>query len=84
MAGFLINVVTWPVVNIIRLNTEWNLDMVEIGVVIFEGLALWFFLGRNWKKAALISIIANGASFIITKFVYIGPDFFQKKTNIIR
>jgi len=84
MVGLLVNLITWPLVNIIRLNTDWNLNMVEIGVVVIEGLAYWLFLGRNITKAVLITVLANGASFIITKFVYIGPDFFQKKTNIIR
>jgi hypothetical protein len=84
MLGLMVNVVTWPIANIIRLNTEWNLNYVEIGVVIFEGIAYWLFLGRNVKRAVLITLAANAASFIITKFVHISPDFFQKKTNIIR
>ncbi len=79
----LANLVTWPIVNIIRLNTDWNLEIVEIGVVILEGAAYWFFLGRNWTKAISITILANAASFLLTKFVHIGPDFFQKKSNII-
>jgi len=84
MVCLFVNVVTWPVVNIIRLSTDWDLNLVEIGVVVLEGIAYWFFLGRNWTKAALIAILANTASFLVTKFVHIGPDFFQKKTNIIR
>jgi len=84
IVGLLVNLVTWPIINIIRLNTAWDLNWVQVGVAVAEGLAFWLFLGRNFTKAALISIIANLASFIITKLVYIPPDFFQKKTNIIR
>ncbi len=84
VAGLFVNIITWPLVNIIRLNTDWNLNMVEIGVVIFEGVAYWLLLGRNWKKAILITLLANAASFIVTKSVHITPDFFQTKTNIIR
>jgi hypothetical protein len=84
MVGFFVNLITWPIVNIIRLNTSWDLNWVQVGVVLFEGLAFWLLLGRNFKKAFLIGIIANLASFLITKVVYLPPDFFQKKTNIIR
>ena len=84
LVGLLVNLVTWPIVKFIWLNTSWDLNWVQVGVVVAEGFAFWIFLGRNFQKAALISIIANLASFIITKFVYIPPDFFQKKTNIIR
>ena len=82
VVGLLVNLVTWPLVNIIRLNTDWNPDLVEIGVVVLEGSAYWFFLGRNITKALLITVLANGASYLITKSVHIGPDFFQKKVNV--
>lgn len=79
-----VNIVTWPVINIIRLNTNFNLDMVQIFVVIAEGLGYWLICHIGWKKGFLISVLANAASFIITKFVYLPPDFFQKKIDIIR
>lgn len=82
--GFLVNIITWPIVNIIRLNTEWDLNWVQVGVVVFEGIAYWLLLGRNWKKATILTIVANTASFIITKYVYLSPEFFQKKTEYIR
>jgi hypothetical protein len=82
MVGLLVNLITWPVINIIRLNTEWNLDVVEIGVVVVEGIAYWLFLGRNITKALLITVLANGASYVVTRFVHIGPDFLQKKVNV--
>ncbi len=82
LVGLLVNLITWPIVNIIRLNTDWSLDMVEIGVVIVDGLAYWFFLGRNISKAVFITVLANAASYLITKFVHLGPDFFQKKVNV--
>jgi hypothetical protein len=81
--GFFANIITWPIVNIIRLNTDWNLNMVAIGVVIAEGIAYYFLLGRNMKKAILITLIANGVSFFVLKYVPINPDSFQKKTDII-
>ena len=82
MVGLFVNLLTWPLVNIIRLNTDWNLDIVQIAVVIVEGAGYWLFLGHNLKKAAMIAVIANAVSFVITKFVQIPPDFFQKKVDI--
>jgi hypothetical protein len=83
LTGFIINIITWPIVNVIRLNTDWNLNMVEIGVVVIEGAAYWFILECTWRKAFLMSIVANAVSFLITKFVYISPDFFTKKPDMI-
>ncbi len=79
-----LNLVTWPLVNIIRFNTNWNLEIVEIVVVTLEGVGYWLIIKCSWKKAALISLIANAVSFIVTKLVHIDPEFFQKKVTIIR
>lgn len=84
LVAFFLNIVTWPIVNIIRLNTSWNLDVVEIFVVLLEGIGYWVVLSAGWKKSFLISIIANTVSFIVTKFVYLKPEFFQKNIDIIR
>ena len=84
IVAFFLNIITWPLVNIIRLNTSWNLDIVEIFVVLLEGTGYWLVLNIGWKKGFLISLIANAASFIITKFVYLKPEFFQKNIDIIR
>jgi hypothetical protein len=83
IVAFLANVITWPVINVLRLNTDINLNVVEIGVVVFEGIAYWIFLEAGWKKGFIMSIVANLISFVITKFVYITPDFFQKRPDII-
>jgi hypothetical protein len=83
MTGLFANIITWPIVNIIRLNTDWNANLVLIGVMLVEGFIYWFILGKNIKKSTLITITANLASFFITKFVYLPADFFQKKSDII-
>lgn len=82
--GLFVNIVTWPIVNIIRLNTEWDLNWVQVGVAVAEGIAYWFLLGRHIKKSVLIAIIANAASFFATKYIHIGPDLFQKSPNLIK
>ncbi|MFT3679744.1 MAG: hypothetical protein QM791_05705 [Ferruginibacter sp.] len=84
LIAFLTNIVTWPIVNIIRLNwPDFSLNIVEIFVVLGEGIAYWIFLECTWKKGLIISIIANLVSFLVTKFVYIPADFFQKRPDII-
>lgn len=84
MLCLFVNVVTWPLVNIIRLNTNWHLEIVQIFVVIAEAVGYWLVLKVGWKKGFLISILANTASFIITKFVYLPPDFFDQQVEIVR
>jgi hypothetical protein len=79
-----INIVTWPLVNIIRLNTDWNLNIVEIGVVIVEGVGYWLFLGRHIKKSVIITVLANAASFIALKFIHYAPDTIPKAPTLIR
>ncbi len=83
--GFFTNIITWSLANIIRFNfQDWNQDYVMIGVVILEGFAYWLFLGRNIKKAVLITIVANAVSYTALKFVHFGPDILQKNTDLIR
>jgi hypothetical protein len=83
LIALLINIITWPIVNVIRLNTDFNLNIVEIGVIIVEAVTYWVVLATGWKKGFLIALLANLLSFTVTKFVYIGPDFLQKKSDII-
>lgn len=79
-----VNLVTWPIVNIIRLKTDWDLNIVEVFVVIAEGVGYWFILNCTWKKAAIISIISNIVSFFIIKLVHFEPDVLPRKIDIIR
>jgi hypothetical protein len=79
-----VNFVTWPIYHIIRLKTDINPDLAMIGAVILEGVGYWFFLNCNWKKATLLTLVANAASFILNKLVHIEPDLFHHKLNIIK
>jgi hypothetical protein len=84
LACLFVNFVSWPLFHIIRLNTSWDITLVTIVLVALEGLGYWFILNVNWKKASLITLAANAASFIITKLVHVEPDMFQKKIDIVR
>ena len=79
-----VNIVTWPIINIIRLNTDWDLNLVEIFVVIAEGLGYWFILNCGWKKATLITLTSNLVSFIVIKMVHFEPDILPEKIDIIK
>ncbi|MBL0357316.1 MAG: hypothetical protein IPP72_10725 [Chitinophagaceae bacterium] len=82
--GLFVNIITWPIVNIIRLNTDWDLNWVQVGVVVVEGFAYWLLLGRHIKRSIIMTIVANAASFLATKYIHISPDLFQKTPNLIR
>lgn len=55
-----------------------------IGAVTLEGVGYWFFLNCNWKKATLLTLVANAASFILNKLIHFEPDLFHHKLNIIK
>ncbi len=57
---------------------------IRIGVCIAEAIAYWFFLGRNLKRAILLSLISNIAIYFAAQFITLPENFFQKKDNIIR
>lgn len=85
MMALVINVITWIVTTIIWLrNPDVNLVTVRIFTSIAEGISYWYFLGRNWKKAAIIAIISNVVCYFATQYIVLPPDFFQKKNNMIR
>lgn len=82
--GFFVNIITWPLINIIRINTDWNLNWVEVGVVIVEGVAYYLLLGRHLKRSILITILANAASFFATKYIHIGSSELVQQNNLIK
>ncbi len=79
----LTNLVTWPIINILRLNTEINSDIIAIAVVAAEGAAYWFFLETGFKKGLLMSFVANLLSYILTRIIFIPGDYWQGKPDII-
>ncbi len=83
--ALLVNVLSWVIGTILWLrNPDVNKFYIKMGTSALEAAVYWYFLGRNWKKAILMSLVANTVSYIITHFVYLPDDFFQKKTNMIR
>ena len=60
----LINLFTWPLANLAY--GFWNhLFFIEIGVFIVEGFLILLLFNLGWKKAFLISFIANLISAVV-------------------
>ncbi|MES2850978.1 MAG: hypothetical protein V4685_18140 [Bacteroidota bacterium] len=96
--ALVINLVTWIIGTIVWLKLaetavpaspetkvfDTTQLYIRIGGSIFEAIAYWFFLGRNWKKAVLLSLISNVAIYFAAQYITLPEGFFQKKDNMIR
>jgi hypothetical protein len=83
MYGLLVNLISWPIVHILKISTDINVYIIEIAVVTGEGIGLWLLTGCGWKKGFLISLIANSISFLVIQSIHFDPDTLQNKQNII-
>ena len=81
--GFFIVLASWPIVHILKMSTDININYIEIGVIIAEGLALWILTNCGWKKGFLISLVINCFSFFIMKTITLDPDMLQNRPNIV-
>jgi len=61
--SFLLNLFTWPLLHILLYSTHININVLEAGVAVTEGLGYWLLLDCRWQKAWGISILANGVSY---------------------
>ena len=83
MNALMVNLISWPVAQILKISTELNVYIIEAIVVTGEGIALWLLTGCGWKKGFIMSVIANLISFAATSLIHIDPDLFQNKPQII-
>ena len=70
----LINLVTWPTLNIILLTLKETLLLIlalEIIIVIIEATFIKQFFDATWKRAMLASLLANTASFLLTPILFL-------------
>ena len=59
----LINLFTWPIANLVY--AFWpNLIIIELAVVLIESFLIKILLETSYKKALIISFIANFISFL--------------------
>jgi hypothetical protein len=82
--AFLVNLISWILINIIKLSTDNNEGYflyIEIGVVVAECIAYNIMLECGFRKAAIISLFANGIAFLIINAIHIDFDELIKKSN---
>lgn len=63
IAGFLLNLFTWPLLHVLLFYTQINVNVLELGVAITESIGYKIMMNCNWKKAILLAFIANTASY---------------------
>jgi hypothetical protein len=63
LIGFLLNLFTWPLLNIILYYTNWNINLLEAGVAITESIGYFLLMQCSWKKALAVGFTANAISY---------------------
>ncbi|MEK6933223.1 MAG: hypothetical protein AABW56_05545 [Nanoarchaeota archaeon] len=65
---FLINLFTWPIANLIYnyINLFW---LIEFGVFLIEAILIKLLFTVDWKKAFMVSLIANATTAAISFLV---------------
>jgi hypothetical protein len=67
---FLLNLFTWPLLHVFLDNSEINIYLLELGVVIAEAIGYKLFMKSNWGKALLASLVANALSYLIGVLIF--------------
>lgn len=83
MYGLLINLISWTIAHILKISTDVNAHLIEVLMVIGEGVGLWLLTKCGWKKGFIISVVANSFSYLATSLIHFDPEIFQNKQNII-
>ena len=63
LIGFLLNLFTWPLLHVLLYSTRVNLNILEAGVAVTEGIGYLVFMECSWKKAFAVSFFAYGLSY---------------------
>ena len=63
LIGFLLNLLTWPSLHLLLEYTIIDINILEIGVVVTEGLGYCIYMGCKWQKGFGISFLVNGLSY---------------------
>lgn len=61
--GFLLNLLTWPILVLLMWHTKLNLNLLEIGVALVESTGYWVFFKRPLWHCFVAGIIINGISY---------------------
>lgn len=63
LIGLLLNLFTWPVLHLLLYHTEININLLEVGVALVEGLGFYLFMECGWKKAFAVAFLVNAFSY---------------------
>jgi len=63
--SFIVNSITLPLASYTYLHIYPNLIMVEFLVIVAEGLLLKYLLEIDYKRATLLSFVANLSTFLV-------------------
>lgn len=72
----LINIISWSIAHMLFFSTEINIYYIAIGISIGEAIAFHLLLPCDWKRAIIMSIIANSISFLITQQIPVDTELF--------
>lgn len=63
LIGFLLNLFTWPLLHLLIYYTDTDINILEIGVAIAEGIGYTIFMKCKWYKGFGVSFLVNGFSY---------------------
>jgi hypothetical protein len=67
---FLLNLFTWPLLHIFLDNSDYNIYLLELCVVIIEAIGYKLFMKSSWGKAFFVSFVANALSYFIGVLIF--------------
>lgn len=62
---FLVNGLTWPMATVMYHIYSLHILFIELGVVFVEALVIRFWWRPSWAYALLLSMLANGLSYVV-------------------
>ena len=63
LIGFLLNLFTWPLLHVLMYSTDIDINILELGVALAEGIGYTIFMGCKWQKGSGVSFLVNGFSY---------------------
>ena len=63
LIGFLLNLFTWPLLHLLIYYSDADINILESGVAIAEGIGYTIFMKCKWYKGFGVSFLANGFSY---------------------
>lgn len=69
LIGFLLNLLTWPVLHIFLFYSNININVLEIGVAVTESIGYYLLMQCRFKKALVLGFTANAVSYGIGLFL---------------